>query len=430
MLISIVTVVKNNNKHISRTLQSILEQTYKNIELIVIDGQSNDGTDHIVKKYFKQFKYINRKDKSVYDSLNFACKIAKGEFLGFLHSGDIYYDKNVITKFAKNLNKNVDLLCSNIIYFDDEYKITRYWKIPKTSFKDYPYKFPHTGMLYSKKIYKKFKYDENFKISSDSKYLIQLSRSNLVTKKKDIVSVCMFNRGLSTNISSMSLRMKEDFKFLKECYGAMFFFYYIIKVLYKFPSILISKKSIENHQRKLILTFKKLENKCTKKNINYLESLYYFNNIKMVNDINSFIHKKKNFVLSGLNLAFLGSYFSNKVIFYKNLYHWPDGYLPLIVSKSLNKFEKIAGRNLIRNLKLTKKIKYVHIFGNLNLNQKKIIRNLLKKKIVHTKLPYGSAGKLAQKCGKLKKNILYILTLPTPKQEIVAEILSIKNRNI
>jgi UDP-N-acetyl-D-mannosaminuronic acid transferase (WecB/TagA/CpsF family) len=191
---------------------------------------------------------------------------------------------------------------------------------------------------------------------------------------------------------------------------------------------LISKKSIENHQRKLILTFKKLENKCTKKNINYLESLYYFNNIKMVNDINSFIHKKKNFVLSGLNLAFLGSYFSNKVIFYKNLYHWPDGYLPLIVSKSLNKFEKIAGRNLIRNLKLTKKIKYVHIFGNLNLNQKKIIRNLLKKKIVHTKLPYGSAGKLAQKCGKLKKNILYILTLPTPKQEIVAEILSIKNQ--
>ena len=111
MLISIVTVVKNNNKHISRTLQSILEQTYKNIELIVIDGQSNDGTDHIVKKYFKQFKYINRKDKSVYDSLNFACKIAKGEFLGFLHSGDIYYDKNVITKFAKNLNKNVELLC-------------------------------------------------------------------------------------------------------------------------------------------------------------------------------------------------------------------------------------------------------------------------------------------------------------------------------
>ena len=61
MLISIITVVKNNKSQISHTLQSILNQSYKNLELIVIDGCSEDGTDLIVKKYFKKFKLIRKK---------------------------------------------------------------------------------------------------------------------------------------------------------------------------------------------------------------------------------------------------------------------------------------------------------------------------------------------------------------------------------
>ena len=69
MLVTVVTVVKNNKNFISRTLQSILQQKYKNLELIVIDGKSEDGTFEIISKYFKEFKLISRKDKNVYDSL-------------------------------------------------------------------------------------------------------------------------------------------------------------------------------------------------------------------------------------------------------------------------------------------------------------------------------------------------------------------------
>ena len=63
MKISIITVVKNNKNWISHTLQSILDQNYKNLELIVIDGMSSDGTDQIVKNYFKEFRLIRKKIK-------------------------------------------------------------------------------------------------------------------------------------------------------------------------------------------------------------------------------------------------------------------------------------------------------------------------------------------------------------------------------
>ena len=180
MLVTVVTVVKNNKNFIARTLESVLQQKYRNIELIVVDGKSNDGTYKIISDYFKEFKLISRKDKSVYDSLNYACKIAKGDFLCFLHSGDVYYNDKVISTFVKNVN-GVDLISSNILYFNDNLNITRLWRAPNDTFNQYnSHKFSHTGMFYSKKIYKKFLYDENFKISSDSKFL-----SKIGTKKKN-----------------------------------------------------------------------------------------------------------------------------------------------------------------------------------------------------------------------------------------------------
>ena len=126
MLISIITVVKNNKSQISHTLQSIINQKFKKIELIVIDGYSDDGTEIIVKKYFKQFKLIRKKDKSVYESLNYACKIAKGDYVSFLHSGDLYINNNILNKVSKKSKKS-DLISTNIAYFGDDLQISRVW---------------------------------------------------------------------------------------------------------------------------------------------------------------------------------------------------------------------------------------------------------------------------------------------------------------
>ena len=150
MLISIITVVKNNKSQISHTLQSILNQSYKNLELIVIDGCSEDGTDLIVKKYFKKFKLIRKKDKSVYDAMNYAHKIAKGDFISFLYSGDIYLQKNIIKNTMKYA-KNYDLLSTNILYFKDNLKISRIWNADNNTFKSNYYKYAHTGFFIQKK---------------------------------------------------------------------------------------------------------------------------------------------------------------------------------------------------------------------------------------------------------------------------------------
>ena len=428
MLVTVVTVVKNNKNLIARTLESILLQKYKKLELIVIDGKSSDGTDSIVKKFFKKFKFIRRKDKNVYDSLNYACKIAKGDYLCFLHSGDIYFDKNVIKNFVKNAVGS-DLISSNILYFNESLNITRYWKTPFRHFNQNPHKFAHTGMFYSKKIYKSFKYDEKFKISSDSKYLFNLSNSKIQHKSIDRISVCMFNRGLSTNMSSFTLRVKEDLTYLKECYKKKYLYYYFLKIFSKIPTVVYFNRNIKKLQYKLHKTFKEIERSCYRKRIHHLEYNNYFKKIKLIKNINNFINNTNKFVLSALNLAFLGSLFSNKVLIYKDLYHWPDGYLPLVISKNYKNVKKIAGRNLVRKIKINKEIKCIHVLGNLDAKQKLYLGGITKKPILHTKLPFGDAKDVANYCKVLKKDVLYFLTLPTPKQEQVAEILSIKNKN-
>ena len=427
MLVTIVTVVKNSKNTIARTLESIYHQSYKNLELIVVDGESADGTEIIIKKYFKKFKLIRRKDQSVYDSINYACKIAKGDMLCLLHAGDIYYDNNVIQRFSKNL-AGKEILSSNILYFDDNQRITRIWQASKISFKNKPYKFPHTGFIYSKKIYKNFLYDKKMKISADSKYLIEISKQKVNHKHLNFVSVCMFNQGLSTNISQLKLRIREDLQYLWQYHRTLFLWYYFLKVVSKIPSYFL-KENISLYENKFQKNISFLEKSLIKKKIFDLEFYNYFNKIKMITNFNKIINSNKNFVLSALNLAFLGSFSENKITLYKDLYHWPDGFLPLSIFKKYARYRKIPGRDLLRKLKLSKKIKYIHVIGNLEQNQKKILKKILKKNIVHTKLPYKNSLDLIKYCPKLKKNILYISTLPTPKQEQVAEILKVINNN-
>ena len=107
--ISIITVVKNDEKNIEKTIQSVLNQSYKNYEHIVVDGKSIDKTVEIVKK-FKKVKLISKKDKNLWDALNTGIKNAKGEIIGVLNSKDIYY-KNTLKIVNKYFNKNkIDFL--------------------------------------------------------------------------------------------------------------------------------------------------------------------------------------------------------------------------------------------------------------------------------------------------------------------------------
>jgi glycosyltransferase involved in cell wall biosynthesis len=101
-LISIITVVFNREKTLEKALRSVVNQTYKNVEYIVIDGASTDGTLDVIKKYRNKIDvFESKKDKGMYYALNRGVELATGDLIGICHSDDWLYDEHVIEKVAK-----------------------------------------------------------------------------------------------------------------------------------------------------------------------------------------------------------------------------------------------------------------------------------------------------------------------------------------
>ena len=93
--ITIITPVKNDEKNIEKTIRSVLDQSYKNFEYIVVDGKSNDGTLKIIKKFRNKLKYFSKKDKNLWDAINYGIKKSSGEVICILNSNDFFY-KNAL----------------------------------------------------------------------------------------------------------------------------------------------------------------------------------------------------------------------------------------------------------------------------------------------------------------------------------------------
>jgi glycosyltransferase involved in cell wall biosynthesis len=107
LVISIITVVKNNKKTIESTIKSVLNQTYSNIEYIIIDGASTDGTVDILNKYNEKITYwCSESDKGIYDAMNKALSISTGNYIYFLGSDDILSDTNTISSVANFIAQN------------------------------------------------------------------------------------------------------------------------------------------------------------------------------------------------------------------------------------------------------------------------------------------------------------------------------------
>lgn len=130
-VLSIITVVFNNQATIADCLDSILSQSYPNIELIVIDGGSTDNTLSILKKYREKIALmISEKDAGIYDAMNKGIRAAKGDYIAFLNSDDMYANENVIAMVADALSQsNADALYGNLVMIDPDApeKVVRFW---------------------------------------------------------------------------------------------------------------------------------------------------------------------------------------------------------------------------------------------------------------------------------------------------------------
>ncbi len=179
--ISIVTIVFNDAENILETLNSVRNQDYENIEYIVIDGDSIDGTKEIIEKNLQHIdKFFSEKDEGIYDALNKGIHHASGEYIGFLHSGDFFHGNDVISSLALNIEREgCDAIFSNldIIHPKDTKKIIRHYtgnnfSLLKLRMGIMP---PHPTFYCKKDIYEKVgKYTTKYRVSSDYEMMVRM----------------------------------------------------------------------------------------------------------------------------------------------------------------------------------------------------------------------------------------------------------------
>ena len=180
MKISIITVSYNSADTIEETILSVLNQSYDNLEYIIVDGQSTDGTLPILKKYeSKLAKIVSEPDKGLYDALNKGIDLASGDIIGFLHSDDFYVHNDVIKHYAQTFSeKKTDAVYSDLYYVDkdDPDKIIRKWKSGKYKANSFlnGWMPPHPTFFVRKEIYQRLgKFNTDFRTAADYELMLR-----------------------------------------------------------------------------------------------------------------------------------------------------------------------------------------------------------------------------------------------------------------
>ena len=222
MKISIITCSYNAVNTIEDTIKSVLFQKDADIEYIVIDGLSSDGTIDIIKKYAdKIYKFISEKDSGIYNAMNKGIKLAKGDIIGFLNADDVYFNEKVINEVVKVFeNEKVDSVYGDLIYVsEDNNKIKRYWKSEDFNINNFRKGWmpPHPSFFARKDIYKKYGgFNENYQISADYDLMVKLLYNNKIsTFYLPELLVKMKTGGVSNKISQTFKRLKEDYDIIK-----------------------------------------------------------------------------------------------------------------------------------------------------------------------------------------------------------------------
>lgn len=135
MKISIITATYNSERTLRDTLDSILAQTHQDIESIIVDGASKDGTIDVIREYEPRFdgrmRWISEPDKGIYDAMNKGIQMASGDVIGVLNSDDFYYDERVVEDIANAFSqKDIDCVYGNLVFINEKDKntILRIWK--------------------------------------------------------------------------------------------------------------------------------------------------------------------------------------------------------------------------------------------------------------------------------------------------------------
>lgn len=208
MKISIITVCYNSANTIEKTILSVKKQTYKNIEYIIVDGNSKDKTVEIIQNHEEEIsKWISEPDKGLYDAMNKGVAMATGDLVGILNSDDVFNSDSVIEEVVNFHQKyNIEASVGNIVQHKENGKIVRlysskYWSPIKLKIGFMP---PHPSIFFKRDLFDKFgNYDLGFKIGADYELITRFFlKNNINWKYSGITTTAMLVGGLSSSGSS------------------------------------------------------------------------------------------------------------------------------------------------------------------------------------------------------------------------------------
>lgn len=183
MKFSLITVTFNSSRTLRDTIQSVLSQTYPDIEYIIVDGLSEDGTIDIIKEYASLFhgrlNWISEKDQGLYDAMNKGFKMATGEIVGIINSDDLLAEPNAIEKVIGSFkeHKDIDCVYADLYYVaqHDTSKIVRHWITGKQRSFSKGWHPAHPTFYVKREMYTKYgMFDLDFKFAADFELMLRL----------------------------------------------------------------------------------------------------------------------------------------------------------------------------------------------------------------------------------------------------------------
>lgn len=248
-VISIITACFNSEKYIEQTIQSVISQTYPNIEYIIIDGGSNDKTLDIIKKYNDKItKWLSEPDNGVYDAMNKGILISTGEIIQFLNSGDCLQSKDTIEKVAEAFSdKSILGVYGNVEIFNDSRKKTLI-RGCKVTYKSLLYRrICHQALFVRRFLFNEIGlFSTTFKYSSDHEFIVKSIKRypgnflylNMILAKyrQGGMSCKMMER---TKIEDLKI-ISANYNWIQLLFGAVICAFVILK--YKIPQILKIEK--------------------------------------------------------------------------------------------------------------------------------------------------------------------------------------------
>lgn len=223
MKISIITVVFNNEKTIEDTILAVAAQTHPDIEHIVVDGASTDGTMDVVRRHRgKIAKLVSEPDEGIFDAMNKGIRLATGEVIAFLNADDIYADNTVLEQVASVFfDPSVDACYANLVYVDpvDLNKVVRFWKSQefKPGLFQKGWVPAHPTFFARKKVYQQHgNYDVSLKLAADYELMLRFLEK---FKVKSVYIPRVFVKMRTGGVSNNSIRniLQQNIEIYRAC---------------------------------------------------------------------------------------------------------------------------------------------------------------------------------------------------------------------